>query len=118
MTVEYVLWLPLFVAILMLVVDVSLLFLTHANMYDVARDTSRRTALGEFANFSAAETYAETHALVGGHTYTADVDYTGIGEEVYTEVSVPMADVGFSRIFAVVFNGTLRARVTQRVEPS
>lgn len=56
-TVEFILWVPLIVALLVLVVDVSTIYITHTEMWNVARDTARRMAKGDL---TAAE--AEAHA--------------------------------------------------------
>jgi Flp pilus assembly protein TadG len=115
-TVEFVLWLPLFILILFLIVEVSLLFLTQSNMWNVARDTARRIATHEFDQTEAV-THATSAMTFGGHPYTIVADATG------PEVSVTItASVGDVLIFtyspmAAFAGSTLTATVTLREEP-
>jgi len=51
-TVEFVLWVPVFMFILMITVDVSLLFLRQSNLWYVARDMARQASLHQFANYA------------------------------------------------------------------
>jgi len=46
-TIEFVLWLPIFILILSLVIDVCFVFLGQAVMYDVASDSARRASIGQ-----------------------------------------------------------------------
>ena len=68
-TIEFVLWLPIFILILSIVVDVCFVFLRQAVMYDVAADTARRYAVGRFGgtgsdpNQATTVTTAQTHAV-------------------------------------------------------
>ena len=71
-TVEFTLLLPLFVALVLLVTDASLLFLRQTTLMDVARDTAR--AVARYAmTASEAETYAAAAASTGQGAATATV---------------------------------------------
>ncbi len=37
-TIEFVLWVPIFVGLLVFVTDASIIYLTHSEMWSVARD--------------------------------------------------------------------------------
>ena len=58
MTIEFVLWVPFIVALLTTVVDATTLYVTHTEMWNVARDTTRRMAEGSILTVSGAEAYA------------------------------------------------------------
>ncbi len=45
-TIEFVLWVPIFVGLFVLVTDASIIYLTHSEMWSVARDTTRRMTTG------------------------------------------------------------------------
>ncbi|MFO7855630.1 MAG: TadE/TadG family type IV pilus assembly protein [Paracoccaceae bacterium] len=45
-TVEFVLWMPFFLGLLLLLTDVSILAWRYAQMWDVARTTARELSLG------------------------------------------------------------------------
>lgn len=72
-TIEFVLWLPIFILILSIVVDVCFMFLAQAVMYDVASDTARRMAVGRFADTTAAEASANTAAAFNGTNASSTV---------------------------------------------
>ena len=115
-TVEFVLWLPLFIIILFLIVEVSLLFLTQSSMWNVARDTARRIATHEFDQTDA-ETHAESAMTFGGHPYTVEADATG--PEVSVTITASVGDVLlFSYSPMAAFAGSeLVAQVILREEP-
>ncbi len=115
-TVEFVLWLPLFIIILFLIVEVSLLFLTQSSMWNVARDTARRISTHEFGQ-AAAETYATGAMTFGGHPYTIVAD--AAGPEVSVTITTSVGDVLlFSYSPMAAFAGSqLVARVILREEP-
>ncbi len=115
-TVEFVIWLPLFIIILFLIVEVSLLFLTQSSMWNVARDTARRISTHEFTQASAV-THATGAMTFGGHPYTIAAD--AIGPEVSVTISTSVGDVLlFSYSPMAAFAGSqLVAKVTLREEP-
>ena len=115
-TVEFVLWLPLFIMILFLIVEVSLLFLTQSSMWNVARDTARRITTHEFDQASAV-THATAAMTFGGHPYTIAAD--GTGPEVSVTITASVGDVLlFSYSPLAAFAGAdLVAQVVLREEP-
>lgn len=115
-TVEFVLWIPVFVIIMFLVIDVSMLFLTQANMWAVARDTTRRVATHEF-NEEQAEAYATSNASWGAQSYNVVVDDEG--PEVSTSITISVADAALFDLLgaANAVGGNIQARVVQRLEP-
>jgi Flp pilus assembly protein TadG len=114
-TVEFVVWLPVFVFLLALTADACKLYLTQADMWSVARDTARRMSTGELATPEAAETYASGQLLYPldyTYTITQDTDDT-------VQISVPISDACVFGVLPVVgnFGGSqMVARVVMRVE--
>lgn len=121
-TVEFVLWVPMFMFILMITVDVSLLFLRQSNLWYVARDTARQISIRQLKTPAEAEYYAEQRGTFGGDEPTATVFITNT--ETQVRLQVPMAEVGIfgilnigGRAINLGNSGDLIATVTQRLEP-
>ena len=70
-TIEFVVWTPLFLALIMLAFDIAIVFHSHSRMYDVARFVARDVAQGELS-FGEAETYAISQ-LPGHANFTVTV---------------------------------------------
>ena len=115
-TVEFVLWVPVFLVILALTVDVSLMFLRQSNIWQVARDTARIYSIRQL-NEADAETYAIAHATLGGDVPTVDVIPHLSDEYVQVFISVPISDVGLFGILNIGAGSDLIAVVTHRMEP-
>lgn len=125
-TVEFVLWVPVFMFILMITVDVSLLFLRQSNLWYVARDAARQASLHRFDNVDALKDYAMARGTFGGDIPSAEGTFINTTDgTVGVMLSVKMDEVG---IFGILrFGGRainvgdsdapLRAAVTQRLEP-
>lgn len=113
-TIEFVLWVPVFVLILALTVDISILFMTRANLWAVARDTTRYMATGLYSNDDA-EDYAAGIVSRWGEDYT--IDASRDGNLVTMEISVAMSDVSPINILSLFSEGNIRVGLSQRIEP-
>ncbi|MEX0970848.1 MAG: TadE/TadG family type IV pilus assembly protein [Paracoccaceae bacterium] len=114
-SVEFVLWVPVFILILALTVDATILFKTQANLWTVARDAGRQMSTGLYSN-SQAESYAESQFANWGITGTATASQTN--DSVTMQISVPVASVTPFRIAGAFTDGAIVAVVTQRKEPN
>ena len=88
-TVDFVLWMPVFAFALAVVADASLLLSAQSRLLDVARDASRVVSLG-------LSDTAQAEAMIAGRMgwttgWTAEV--VEVGNFVTTRVSVPYASV-------------------------
>ncbi len=113
-TMEFVLWVPVFCGLLMLFADTSLAYLNQSNFWNVSRETARivaRHGLDE----QAAEIYAETHASFGRSKPTARVVIDG--STVTVTISAVMADVTLFGILNFAQAKTIDATVTDVLEP-
>ena len=88
-TVEFVLWLPIFVAILGLMVDATLMLHMQARLWDIARSATRQVALAAMDE-TAAETFAAEEI---GDAYQKSVNITKSGGFVRMVASVQAEDV-------------------------
>ncbi len=88
------------------------LFFIQGSMGDAARDAVRRVATGEMTT-AQAQTYAQSHLIDWGMTYT--VTATNDGTDATVNITVPMGDAALID-FLGIFSGELAATVTMPVE--
>ncbi|MFQ5535701.1 MAG: TadE/TadG family type IV pilus assembly protein [Paracoccaceae bacterium] len=120
-TIEVVLWIPIFVALLVIIIDASMLYLTQTEMWNVARDTARRMTTGALATPAEAEAYANTQLNLysnnsGMYTVTASDNPV-----VQVAISVGAGDIsftGFAYLGFTIFGGPIRAQVVMRPQPT
>ncbi|MBD3624261.1 MAG: pilus assembly protein [Rhodobacteraceae bacterium] len=118
-TIEFVLWLPIFIAILSIVVDVCFVFLAQAKMYDVASDTARQYAVRTLSTEAAAKTYAEGKGEFNGETPTVTVTENSSEGTVEVVITHNIADIDITGIFSSIASfssDTISATVYQVVE--
>ncbi len=117
-TIQFVMWVPLFAFLLVIVTDASILFLNHTEMWNVARDTARRMAAGQLTSAADAESYAAEQLTLHDNPYqiTATRDPNAKMEVV---ISVGIADAMiFGAFLGPVLGNTIQARVVMRAEPA
>ncbi len=114
-TIEFVLWVPIFVGLLVFVTDASIIYLTHSEMWNVARDTTRRMTTGEITTDDQARDYAAAHLFLGSRTYVIDPD---IGGDMSVTIAIGLDDAAiFGSFFKSILGRSLVANVTMRREP-
>ncbi len=96
----------------MAVTDASILYLTHSEMWNAARDTARRISVGAI-NTADAPDYASNKLLLSGRTYTLAASDTG---PVMVEISVNVGDASVFGFFKPVLGRQLTARVEMMKE--
>lgn len=122
-TLEFVIWVPLFLFFLAAVIDGSVIYLTRTEMWNVARDTARRMTTGELANTDDAKMHAWNELHLGERQYYIDADDSG-GEATVT-IRTYIWDASVFGIFGLLDLGadgwearTLDATVTMQMEPN
>lgn len=116
-TVELVLWLPVICALVMIVVDTATLYLTHTEMWTVARDTARRMTTGQLASAQAAKEYAASAMSLHDYPYKVDAVYDP-ANAMQVEIGIKYSDIpiiGYSTFS--LLGGTMTARVSMRSGP-
>ena len=114
-TIEFVLWVPIFVGLFIFVTDASIIYLTHSEMWNVARDTTRRMTTEQITNGVEARDYAAAHLFLGSRTYVIDPDFGG---EMNVTIAIGLDDAAiFGFFFKPILGQTLVASVTMRQEP-
>ncbi len=114
-TIEFVLWVPIFVGLFVFVTDASIIYLTHSEMWSVARDTSRRMTTEQFTTPAQARDYAAAHLFLGSRTYVIDPDFAG---DMNVTIAIGLDDAAiFGFFFKPILGKSLVASVTMRKEP-
>ncbi len=115
-TIEFVLWVPIFVGLLVLVTDASIIYLTHSEMWNVARDTTRRMTTEQITTTAEARDYAAAHLFLGGRTYVIDPDFDSADMNITIAIGLDDAAI-FGFFFKEILGRSLVANVTMRREP-
>ena len=113
-TIEFVLWLPVFVGLLMLFADTSLAYMNQSNFWNVSRETARIVARHGL-DPAEAESFAETHARFGDYKPKAEVLIDG--STVTVTITADAREVTLFGILNFARNQTIRASVTDVLEP-
>lgn len=90
-TVEAVIWLPLFIFLLALAVDVSMTFHAHSRVLRVVQDVNRAYSVGRIETVEEAE--AMVAALLPDIAANIVVDKSVTDGIIGTRVQVPVADI-------------------------
>jgi len=128
-TIEFVLWLPIIGALLVIISYASILYSTHTEMWNVARDTARRMTTGVFdvdkvLDEDAAIAYAQSqliHYEFFGSGYDVTTTEDTVAETMTVVITLGVSDGSFDAGFFGAFSlvgGTMAARVVMRAEPT
>jgi Flp pilus assembly protein TadG len=114
--IELALTLPLLLTVLSGIVQFGGLFFVHNKMINVARDVTRRLAVGEVTQ-SQAQTMVQQGLSAWTQTFTVIVTMpTSTNKDVAIEIQVPKASVSLMDIFGMFKTGNLTAKVVMRQE--
>lgn len=117
-TVEFMLWMPLIFTIILFTVDVALIYLKQADMWNVARDISRRMSVDSTVTNAGAQTQAQNQLF----TSLSSATITATGGTVAGQDKVVTIQIGLcnASLFGVVgcYDNSLQltARVTMASE--
>ncbi|MCH8112223.1 MAG: pilus assembly protein [Proteobacteria bacterium] len=116
--VEFAFILPILLMLFSGIVQFGSIMFLENHMTNVARETSRRIAVGELAQADAASSAQQ--ALVNwGVTYEVSVAATDVGggnQDITVAISLPMAEAALMDVLGVFQSGNLTAVVTMRQE--
>lgn len=90
-TVETVIWLPLFLALMSAIVDISMVFHRESTMLRVIQDANRAYSVGRIASSDAVE--RSVLAAVTPYAENASVSTTMIDGVISTRLQVPTSDL-------------------------
>ena len=109
-TVEFVMWVPIFILILGLVVDICFIFLAQSRMYDVTADAARCWAIGACTQSEAEQKVARDGAFNGSAPAPSS---TINGGAVTLSASLDPSQVAIVGVFGWVASKDITASVTQ-----
>lgn len=112
-TIEFVLWVPVFVVLLVATTDATILYLSHTEMWNVSRDIARRIAVGDITEAEAV-TEAQKELFLYSRSYQVA---TAVGIDVVVEIQTNVGDASVFGFFKPVLGRELSARVVMRREP-
>ena len=116
-TIEFVLWLPIIVSLMVIITDASILYLTQTEMWNVARDTARRLSTGQLPTEGAAVVYANQQLNLYDPAYVVTVDRNP-NDRMTVVITVDIADATvFGYFLTPVLGDTMEARVVMRSDP-
>ena len=113
--VEFAFTLPILALMLTGIIQFGLVLFLQNNMSNVARDASRRLAVGEIDAVQA-ETAIQGALVNWGATFTVTVTEDTANRDIEVLVSVPLSEAAIVDPFGVFTSGTLQAQVTMRDE--
>ena len=114
MTIESVLWLPVFAVILVAAIDATILYLHHTEMWNVSRDVARRVAVGDM-------TEANAYAAVESELFLYSTAYTvatsdPADADVQIVIQTQISDASVFGFFGPILGTYLTAKVIMRRE--
>lgn len=114
-TVEFTVLVPAFVLMLVFFADATVIYMTHTEMYNAAREISRSVATGELGNDGEVEAYAAEKLLLGGRTYYINAEFSG-DKTVMIAIHLYEAAI-FGAFFQPILGDELVAVATTGEEP-
>jgi hypothetical protein len=120
-TIEIMLWIPIFVALLVIIIDASTLYLTQTEMWNVARDTARRMTTGQLASVDDARDYANLQLHLyskNSGLYSVEAAYDPVVQVIISVGADDVSFTGMKYLGFTLFGGPISARVVMRPEPT
>ena len=114
-TIEFTVLVPFFIFLFIFFVDAAVIYLTHSEMYNVARDAARRMATGELKDPAEVTQYASEHLFLGNRTYNIYTVFSGT-RTVLVEIPVNQAAI-FGLFFQAIIGESLIATASVVREP-
>ncbi len=116
--VEFAFILPILLLLFSGIVQFGSVMFLENHMSNVARETSRRIAVGELAQADA-ESSAQQALVNWGVTYEVSITHSNAGggnDDITVAISLPMREAALMDMLGVFQSGNLSAAVTMRQE--
>jgi hypothetical protein len=114
--IEFAIAIPFVLLVLAGIIQFGFVLFLQSHVADVARETARHVAVGEFDQ-TEAEQFAQDRLLNWGVTYTVAVTIPDPGDtDVVVQISLPMSQAALIDLLGLFQSGTLAATVTAREE--
>lgn len=119
-TIEFVLWLPIVILILLLIVDASMLFMSRSHAIRVLQDTNRLYSVGQFTGETLEErlTKAQNYALnrLRGFSPSATATTTETERVVRTQATMRIREIAQVGLLGMAFDSEMVVAAEHRVE--
>jgi Flp pilus assembly protein TadG len=118
-TIEFVLWMPLVVLILLLIVDSSMLFMSRTHAIRVLQDTNRLYSVGQFTGTPGERiTKAQVYALsrLQGLSPSATATTTETNRVVRTRATLETSEIAQIGFLGLMIDTTMVVAAEHRVE--
>jgi Flp pilus assembly protein TadG len=118
-TIEFVLWLPIVVAILLLIVDSSMLFMSRSHAISVLQDTNRLYSVGQFTGTPAERIRkAQDYALarLSGLSPSATTRTVETNRVVRTQATMETREIAQIGFLGLMIDTTMVITAEQKVE--
>ena len=118
-TIEFVLWLPIVVLILLLIVDSSMLFMSRSQAMRVLQDTNRLYSVGQFTGTPAERiTKAQNYALsrLRGLSTSATATTVETNRVVRTQATMETREIAQIGFLGLMIDTTMVVAAEHRVE--
>lgn len=118
-TIEFVLWLPIVVLILLLIVDLSMLFMSRSQAMRVLQDTNRLYSVGQFTGTPAERiTKAQNYALsrLRGLSPSATATTVETNRVVRTQATMETREIAQIGFLGLMIDTTMVVAAEHRVE--
>lgn len=113
-TIEFVLWFPIMVFLLILAAQGALLFMVQANYGYAARDTARLVARHAMSPEEAEEHLRSGKAMAGGKAIARVAVAEGL---VSVSIAAKAVDLSAFNVFGLVDDLEISAHITHQMEP-
>jgi len=125
-TIEFVLWLPIVILILLLIVDASMLFMSRSQAIRILQDTNRLYSVGQFTSQNPDVDLAKAERLAKAETYalsrlqpmspSATSTTTEASRVVRTVATLETGEISQIGFLGVVIDRTMTVVAEHRVE--
>ena len=117
-TIEFVLWVPIIMGLLVTAIDATTLYVTHTEMWNVARDTARRMVTGKFHTEAEAEAYAASAMNMRSAPYFVRATYDK-DDVVEVIIAIGFSDISIAGYGSplMIFGTNVAAHVVMRPDP-
>ena len=117
-TVEAVLWVPVYLVFFALITDVSMMFHGYSKALQVAQDTNRHASTGYYVSETDLETMAKVNlaSFAPSATVKSTLDELAATPHVITNISVPSSDLQIIGLFGVFANINIQVSAVHLLE--
>lgn len=117
-TVEAVLWVPVYLVFFALITDVSMMFHGYSKALQVAQDTNRHASTGYYVDETDLEAMATANlsSFAPNATVQSTLDELATTPHVITNIAVPSSDLQVIGLFGVFANINIQVSAVHLLE--